>query len=661
MKTNNKILVLIAALFLWSCGPKAIVTSVSERVGPGYNLFSRAEKKFHEKSYDKALEIYNVFLSRFPDSPLADAALIKIGAIHTEIGNNANARNIYKRLIDEYPDSVFVPDAMVEILFTFYNECNYEEVIRLAAEIQEKCDSRIHILRTYILLADTYTAIGSPVDAAYFYTMAYNKSKVPEKEAIIVKLKEAVRQLDSPDIISLLKGLQEDDLSRAYLMFQLGLKRADEEKYSDAVRVLSEFVERFPEHENSRQAKSLIEEINKKSLHGRFTIGCLLPLSGPYKHYGNKALKGIELAMGRFNSKDNHPSIRIIIKDIGSDPHKTAMAVMELFNEGAAAIIGPIITAEPAALEAQDRGIPIITLTQKDNITDIGNYVFRNFLTPKMQVKAIVSYAVRKLGLNSFAILYPDENYGTTFMNLFWDEVMAYGGKVVGVESYDPAHTDFADPIKKLVGLYFEVPEDLKDVDIQIGNEEEYNDTNEEADDADKKQDKNPDEEIYNDEEPKPLVDFDAIFIPDAPNKAGLIIPQLAFYDVDDVYLFGTNLWHSDRLIKMSRQYIQGAIMADGFFAESSSEHVRDFVRFFKETFMEEPGFIEAVSYDTAMILFQILSAEDIRFRSELKDQLMKLVNFRGITGVTSFDNNGDVQKKPYLLKIKGEKFIEIK
>ena len=54
-----------------------------------------------------------------------------------------------------------------------------------------------------------------------------------------------------------------------------------------------------------------------------------------------------------------------------------------------------------------------------------------------MQVKTLVSYAVEKLGLNTFAILYPDENYGKTFMNLFWDEVIANGGKVVGVESYD--------------------------------------------------------------------------------------------------------------------------------------------------------------------------------------------------------------------------------
>ena len=91
--------------------------------------------------------------------------------------------------------------------------------------------------------------------------------------------------------------------------------------------------------------------------------------------------------------------------------------------------------------------VVIALLTQKDNIVDTGDFVFRNFLTPRMQVKAIIAYAVEELGLKRFAILYPDERYGITFMNLFWDEVIAYGGSVVGAESYRLVQTDFIDPI----------------------------------------------------------------------------------------------------------------------------------------------------------------------------------------------------------------------
>lgn len=643
MKPINIIVILIAAIFLWSCGLKTGFV----KVDPEDQLFYMAEKKFQTESYEEALEAFNEYLFRYPDRPMASAALLKIGDIHKALGNHAKARNVYKRLISEYPDSNFVADAKIKIIVTFYNQGEYSEVIDRAAIFLKKAVSMDNIIRTYVLLGDTYLAMGSPTDAVNYYAIAYSKSEDPEKKIVIGKLIEAIRKLGSEEIVFLLKRL-EHMLPTGYLMYQLGIKNAEEDKYDEALKVLSVFIEKFPDHENVQQAKGLIAEINKKSIYSRYTIGCLFPLSGFYKTYGKRALKGVELALSQFSSQKTQPSIKLIIKDTGSDPVKTVLAAKELFDENIAAIIGPIITAESAALEAQDKGIPIITLTQKGNITDIGDYVFRNFFTPEMQVKALVSYAVEKLGLNTFAILYPDENYGKTFMNLFWDEVIANGGKVVGVESYDPANTDFAGPIKKLVGLYHEVPEDLRETVVPI------------PDDENKIIENIEDEENEIDEEPKAIVDFDAIFVPDAPKKAGLIIPQLAFYDAGDTHLLGTNLWHSASLIEMARQYVQGAIMTDGFFAESSSKHVRDFVKNFQETFNEKPGFIEAVAYDTASILFQMVSRPDIRFRGVLKNRLKELTDFRGATGSTIFDENGDVLKELYLLQVEGRRFVEL-
>ncbi len=658
MKPICKIVIITATIFLWSCMPKIIY----EKFDPSAQLFSRAEKMFQEKSYDKALVLFNEYLDRFPDRPMADAALMKMGAIHTVLGNNDSARKVYKRLIDEYAKSYFVPDARIEIMVTYYNQGEYEKVIEQAADFLKHAVSGSHILRTYVLTGDAYLALGYPKDAVNYYTTAYSKAQEMGKKIILIKLKDAVRQLSSQDIAFLLSRRAEG-FPAGYLMFQLGINRAGEEKYDEVLKVLSKFIEKFPDHENVQQAKNLIAEINQKSIYSRYTIGCLLPLSGPYRLYGNKALNGVELALNRFSSQNRSPCIKVIIKDTESDPVKTVLAVKELFNENVAAIIGPVIMAEPAALEAQDKGMPIITLTQKDNITSIGDWVFRNFFTPVVQVKALVSYAVEELNLNRFAILYPDENYGKTFMNLFWDEVIASGGRVVGVESYNSAHTDFSDSIKKLAGLYYEVPEDLKITDVEADDEKnEDAATGEDAgtllDDA-----YEYDEKIAEKKEDKPeaIVDFDAVFIPDAPKKAGLIIPQLAFYDVTDTYLLGTNLWHSDSLIEMAVQYAQDAIMPDGFFAESASEEVMDFVRTFYKTFDRKPEFIEAVAYDTAMILFHMVSSPDIRFRSDLKNKLKKLNDFRGVTGLTSFDNNGEVRKKLYLLQIKGKRFVELK
>ena len=657
MKPIRIIFFVTAVLFLWACVPKMAPV----RLDPADALFSRAEKMLQAESYPEALDAYGEYLERFPDRPLADAALMKLGSVYAILGDNEKARSAYERLIAEYPESIFVPDAGIEMLTTYYNQGYYEDVITQAADLIEVFVSGVHLLRVYVLLGDTYMAIGAPKDAVYYYILAVSQAGEPEKETILITLKDALQHLGSEDLVDLTDPLK-DDVPKVYLMFQLGLNYTEEEKYNKALKVLSAFIEKFPVHENVQQAKSLLASIHKKSVYSRYTIGCLLPLSGPYKIYGNRALTAVELALNQFSANNSGPSIKVIIKDTASDPAKAAMAVKELYDENVAAIIGPLITAESAATAAQNKGIPILTLTQKDNITRIGDYVFRNFFTPGKQVETLVSFVVDALGVKKFAILYPDEKYGTTFMNLFWDQVIAHGGSVVGVESYNPTHTDFADPIKKLVGLYYKVPEDLKIPDLAADEQESNESVTDSTTDPLMASPGEDDENIETEENEKPeaIVDFDAIFIPDAPTKAGLVIPQLAFYDVTDTYLLGTNLWHSDRLITMARQYVQGAVVPDGFFAEDASENVKNFVGIYQKVFDQKPGFIEAVTYDTAMILFQMVSRPDIRFRSTLKNELERLTDFQGVTGLTSFDNEGDVRKRLYLLQIKGNRFFQL-
>jgi branched-chain amino acid transport system substrate-binding protein len=656
-KPIKSVFIFTVALFLAACAIKPI----PERVGPSYELFSRAEKMFQAKSYEKALADFNEYLERYPDGPLADAALMKVGSIYTILEKYQLARGIYQRLINEYPKSHFVSNARFEMLVSYYKDGEYGNAIEQATDFLKHTTSRAQKLKTYLLLGDIYKAMGSPKDAVNYYIMALKESKDTEKRSIVENLKDAARRLEPEDIVSLIDRV-EDDIPKSYLMFQLGLNYAEEEKYDEALKALTAFTEKFPQHESIKQAKQLIAEINKLSVYSRYTVGCLLPLSGSFSIYGNRALKGVELAFNQFNALNPGSSLKLIIKDTASDPIKAADAVKQLFEENVAAIIGPIVTAESAAKSAQNYGIPIITLTQKENIPEIGEYVFRNFITPEMQVKALVSYATEELGIRDFAILYPDEMYGKTFMNLFWDEVIAHHGKVVGVEPYNPDGTDFADPIKKLVGLYYEVPEDLKNINKTVGEDEP---------------DKTPTENILENEllpldeesesfgtgeseQPEAIVDFDALFIPDAPKKSGLIVPQLAFYDVKDTCLLGTNLWHSESLIDMTQQFIQGAIMPDGFFAGSKTANVRQFVDGFYKIFNEQPGFIEAVAYDTASIMFQIVNRPDVRFRSAIKNELKRLTGFQGVTGLTSFEWNGDVRKNLYLLQIRGQRFVEL-
>ena len=634
MKPSKLIYVLIL-LALLACIPKTKVVSVQSHDVYGENLFSKAENLFNSRQYDRALETYNEYIAQFPGSHLIPAALMRMGTIYDTLGENEKARDSYITLISNYPKNNYAPDVKIKVIEGYLKDGLFKEAINYSTGILTENLSDYHISKIYILTGDAQIAMKRHSDALISYYKAGLKNTEREREIVDIKLKDSMVQLGINGIISLIKSIKDDAL-KGYLQYQLGLRYYENKKYNEAADVLHNFTQKMPAHRNAGEAKSLLQEIYAKAGSRPHIVGCLLPLTGAFNVFGNRALKGADLALENFSNKTGH-SINIVIRDTESNPEKAAAAVDELIKENVSAIIGPMGPAESvsAANKAQAGNVPIILLTQKENITATGDFVFRNFLTPKMQVRSLVEYAVIQKGIKKFAILYPKENYGTTFMKLFQDEVIANGGKIIRVESYDPARMDFTDSIRMLAGS-----RNVSGSDIN------------ESHAVDKKQKKI-------DELP---VDFEAVFIPDSPAKAGLIIPQFAYLDIRNVYLLGTNLWHSQKMIEMAGQFLEDwAIIPEGFNGENDSEKMRDFVNSFVEKYGEEPEFVEAVAYDTAMMLFQTMSMSNIRIPGSVRNELAGIRNYKGLTGVTSFNGSGDALKKLYLLTISGGRFTELK
>jgi len=695
MKRNLAVayaVLLALALFCSACALKELKPTPGPATKDAL-LFAKAERLFEAKSYDAALAAYQLYVAQYPGMPKADAALMKIGMIRLAQGDISGERQALQRLVAGYPQSPLILDARVALLESLYSENKYGAAIEGADSLlKDTFLSQNQLVRIYSLLGDSYAATARPMEAAQAYVRAYQKAEAQEQPSLWTHFKAMLPQLTMADIDQLLISAPEGPFG-GYFLYQLGLGLSDLEKDRESIRALRAMVKVYPDHPLVPKAEELLRMLAEKTHYDRFTIGCLLPLTGAYKAYGHRALEGIELAMDQVGGKGADSRLRIVVKDTASDPMHSADAARALCEDKVAAILGPIVTAFPAAQVAQQYGVPIITLTGREGITQVGDYVFRNFMTPRMQVQALVPYAIHHLGLRRFAILYPEEKYGTTMMNLFWNAVVKYGGVVTGVESYGSKTVDFADPIEKLVGLYYKMPEDLKEA-LRQAQERAYG-TSAEWDvfcdpasllsdiakassakgDGSRLTESNLDgtdaSAAPGDEEdavgapsgaqapkkPEAIVDFDAVFIPDAPSMVGLIAPQLAFHDVTDVTLLGTNLWHSKDLMKMARQYVQGAVFPDGFFKESTQPRVKAFVEAFEGTYAQTPGFIEAVAYDSANMLLGLVKRPNILFRSALRDEIAAIRDYPGVTGRTSFTATGDVNKDLYLLKISGGRF----
>lgn len=649
---------------------------------PGEDLFMSAKQAFDQKSYADALRLYEQYIVEYPQSPRVPEALVNTGRIHLLQGDDSTAEAIFHQVQNTYPGTGQAKQAGVELLATYYFQGRYEQVERYAKEVLSMKLSGAQRFRATLIAGDASLALKSPRKAYKAFLTAFEYAGGSERAQVLTRLKTAIALLDPAFIGEELQRLERKPPA-GYLLYQQGVDAMEQGNLEEAESAFSRLADEFPEHEYAGRAKQMIEKIKAAGGYEKDMVGCLLPLSGRYKPFGTRALNGIELALSEYYRQTGNAAIKLIIRDTASDPDQAAAAARELADMKVSAIIGPMMTPDAVVNIAQEAGIPIITLTQKPGITDAGDCVFRNFLTPKIQVKTLLSYA-QHLGMKRFAILYPQEEYGKIFMNLFWDEVNALGGRIMGVESYDPAQTDFAVPIKKLVGLYYEIPEDLKPQGPAFPlafkgpgtgpiqgqppsatarllpglDSEDYREALLGSFSTDNLNDMLP--EKREEDEFDPIVDFDAIFIPDSANKAGLIIPQLSYYDVSNVVCLGTNLWHSDKFIDMVRYHPQREVFTDGFFGAGQSAPVAAFVMAYKATYGAAPGFIEGVGYDTGMILFRIISRPEVHFRSQVKTALLQMAPFEGVTGRTAFAPNGEAVKQIYLLTINRNRFAEI-
>jgi ABC-type branched-subunit amino acid transport system substrate-binding protein len=231
------------------------------------------------------------------------------------------------------------------------------------------------------------------------------------------------------------------------------------------------------------------------------------------------------------------------------------------------------------------------------------------------------------MGLKRFGILYPDNPYGRYFMNLFWDRVEELGGMITAVEPYKPNQPDVGTEIKKMVGLHYPRLESGSPADAK----------------------------------PQPIVDFDAVFIPDTAEQVALIAPQFPFHSVFNVRLIGSSLWQSKELLKTAGDYLQGAIFPSAFFSEADAAAVKAFVNRYREEYGADPGVLAATGYDSILFMKHLFKKSVIRTREDLQKAIGETRGFYGATGHIAFDQDREVLKKPVLLSIQGRKITPLR
>jgi len=596
------------------------------------------------------------FLERHPDSTLADDAVVPLARLEVKAGKSEQAEKRLRDVLRAHPKEDRADAVRLELAEILTARGEREAAWKLAQRIQPSLLSDDERRDAYRLLADLARDRGDTAAQlewlARLRTAARDDSDVASVDREIDTL---VARLPADGLVRAAERLgRRVPAAELWLRAgELSLRAGDK---AGASRALAE-AERLPLQPDEAQQLVRLQSLLQSGRGGPVdrssppppplsqvegaqnanpaasvsgSVGVVVPLSGPLGKVAEDVLRGVLLAAGSFGGDPNAPGLRVLVRDSGGRPEQAANAVRELGQRGdVSAVVGPLTReeVEAAGAAAQEVGLPLVTLTRHEGVARDRAEVVRFGLTRRMEAEVLADHAVLGLGLGRVAILYPKDEYGREFEALLWQAIEARGGRVVSVSGYEPTATNFAAPIRRLLG-----PQAASAPTATESLEDPAAPTAPGG--------------------PPPLLDFDAIFIPDAHDKVAPIALQLASSQVTGVKLLGPSGWHHPDLLRIAGPRVEGAFFSSGFDPSHPSPLVQDFVARYRAAYGVEPTPFAAQGFDAANLVgLQIL--QGAHSPADVRNGLVATERYPGVSGVTSIGADGDARKRPFLLEVR--------
>jgi len=617
---------------------------------------------------ERCISLLEQFSDAHPTDPGADQVALQLGRFYMERGDFSSAYSLFTLFPDQYPKSQRYQDARLYLgICLFYLDKTRDSLNLLHAMAQDPEAARLlkdvsrYIAENYLKFDNFLTALTWFSRVEPLIKEASEKNKLYERVLQVV-----VSQGWEPEVMQKATILFPDGFFAEAVQLGIAASRYHHKQPRLAESQLVKLSERHPDDIFTTHIQALRERLYAEGTHSVCTVGCLLPLSGKYGRLGNSVLEALLLGARAFEDHEEKGNIRLLSRDTQGVPAEAVKRLRELAaEEDLIGIVGPLLAtvAHACAQEAQTLSVPMITLTQREDVARVGDYIFQNGLTARQQVNALVEYTMENLGISSFAILYPDHVYGTRAQDLFTRRVLEMGGDVLSAVSYGEKETDFQEEIGNLVGHEYITEMQRREEErkkINIFKEKNKNRSMMPDDPSISQPGENWEEMVSEKMEEPLLPPFEALFVPDNYRKVSLIAPHLALFDLEEIILLGTSAWNSDNLVEQAGEYVRNAIFVDGFFAKSAMPHVKDFVEEFMRDFLREPRVFEAQGYDSLLILEQAFLNAMSSDRSRIREELVRMKGYPGLSGSTSFDEDGCAAKQLYLLTVRQNQIQQI-
>ena len=336
-------------------------------------------------------------------------------------------------------------------------------------------------------------------------------------------------------------------------------------------------------------------------------IGFTAALTGGAAAYGKSEEEGVRLAVEEINKKGDFP-IDLLVEDTKAVPADSMNATKKLIQEKVSMIIGPMTSNEAKAAGPiiQNAKVPSLEISvTAENITDIGDCIFRNSVPESKNIPQTVKKTHKLLGYKTAAILYAHDNEQHVTAQKYFQKTMEEEGvKVIDVETFGSKDSEYS---AQLTNIQHKAP--------------------------------------------------DVIVVCSYYQEGSRILKKMREMGMDQPVL-GDNGFVSPELGKMAGAAADNVYVSSMWSADRKDEKVQKFVENYTKAYGRAPDQFAASAYDGVyMALDAMQRAGTTTDHKKIRDALAQMKDFKGVCGTFSFDEKRDPVVDLILMKMQDGKF----
>lgn len=336
-------------------------------------------------------------------------------------------------------------------------------------------------------------------------------------------------------------------------------------------------------------------------------IGFTAALTGGAAAYGKSEEEGVRLAVEEINKKGDFP-IDLLVEDTKAVPADSMNATKKLIQEKVSLIIGPMTSNEAKAAGPiiQNAKVPSLEISvTAENITDIGDCIFRNSVPESKNIPQTVKKTHKLLGYKTAAILYAHDNEQHVTAQKYFQKTMEEEGvQVIDVETFGSKDSEYS---AQLTNIQHKAP--------------------------------------------------DVIVVCSYYQEGSRILKKMREMGMDQPVL-GDNGFVSPELGKMAGEAADNVYVSSMWSADRKDEKVQKFVENYTKAYGRAPDQFAASAYDGVYMAMDAMQrAGTTTDHKKIRDALAQMKDFKGVCGTFSFDEKRDPVVDLILMKMQDGKF----